>query len=142
MPTSMSSVNSRPPRTAILPPDHRHSSALPASQHCSQDYVTRDQRLSDGGRLLGWHVPNAVAIPAFVLFLAGLVVLMAGPQPRRATRWAWFWLLLPPLGCLLFLTLSGPTGGVPAPRDPDRRLTGGWAFLLSLPLMAVLAPHW
>lgn len=104
--------------------------------------VTRDERLSAGGRLLGWHVPNAVAIPAFLLFVAGLVVLIAGPQPWRATRWAWFWLLLPPLGCLLFLTLSGPTVGVPAPRDPDRRLTGGWAFLLSLPLMAVLAPHW
>ena len=66
-----------------------------------------------------------------------------GPDPWR--RWtaavAAFlvpvvaaWLLLPPVGSIAFLLLSGPTAGLPAPRNPRRRLSGGWAFLLSLPL--------
>ena len=52
--------------------------------------------------------------------------------PERATRWAWFWLQWNPVGVLAFLLLSGPVPGVPAPRPGARRLTGGWAFLLSL----------
>jgi hypothetical protein len=86
-------------------------------------------------------VPNALGISAFLLFLAGFPLLMIGPHPWRATRWAWFWLLLPPVGNVVFLLLSGPTPGVPRPRNPRRRLTGGWAFWLSLPLMSVLARY-
>lgn len=90
------------------------------------------QRQSDGA-LLGWRVPVPIGIVAFVLHLAGLALLVTGPQPWRATRWAWYWLLLPPVGSIAFLLLSGPTAGLPAP-NPTRRLTGGWAFLLSLPI--------
>lgn len=102
--------------------------------------VTRDQRRTDGGRLLGWQVPNALAISAAGLCVAAFGLLLAGPQPWRATRWAWFWLLLPPVGGIVFLLLSGPTPGIPAPRNHHRRLTGGWAFLLSLPLGQALSP--
>lgn len=104
-------------------------------------HVTRDQRLADGGRLFGWQVPNALGLSALLLFVAGLALLVTGPDPWRATRWAWFWLQLPPVGSIVFLLLSGPLPGVPAPRDPRRRLTGGWAFLLSIPLMSVLEPY-
>ena len=93
------------------------------------------------GRLFGWQVHNALGMSALLLFLAGFALLVAGPHPWRATRWAWFWLLLPPVGVVVYLVLSGPTPGVPGPRNPQWRLTGGWAFLLSLPLTAVLAPY-
>lgn len=89
---------------------------------------------------MGWHVPPVVAMSAALLFFAGFGLLIAGPQPWRATRWAWFWLLLPPVGSVAFLLLSGPTPGLPSPRNPRRRLTGGGgvAFLLSLLLMPLL----
>ena len=103
--------------------------------------VTRDQRHPNGGQLFGFQVPSALAITAFLLFVVGLGHLVGGPQPWRATRWGWFWLLLPPFGSVAYLVLAGPTPGVPGPRGAHRRLTGGWAFLLSLPLRAVLAPY-
>jgi hypothetical protein len=107
-------------------------------------HVTRDQRSPDGGELFGWQVPIALAISAFLLFLAALGLLVSGPHPWRATRWAWFWLLLTPVSSipfLAFMMLSGPTAGVPGPRDPRRRLTGGWAFMLSVALMGLLEHH-
>lgn len=103
--------------------------------------VTQDQQRSDGGRLLGWQVTSSLGLVAVLLVFVGLGVLVAGPQPWRATRWAWFWLLMPPVGAIAFLLASGPVLRLPGPRDPHQRLTGGWAFLLSLPLMSVLAPY-
>jgi hypothetical protein len=103
--------------------------------------VTRDQQRGGGGQTFGFQVPAALGILAFLLFVAGIALLMAGPQPWRATRWAWFWLLAPPVGNVVYLVLSGPTPGVPRPRNPHRRLTGGWAFLLSLALAPVLDPY-
>lgn len=46
--------------------------------------VTWDQRRTDGGRLLGWQVPNPLAMSAAGLFLAGFGLLLAGPLPWRA----------------------------------------------------------
>ena len=115
------------------------SSRLTALQPGLQ--VRRGQLRANGGELFGFQVPAALTIPAFLLFVTGLGLLIAGPRPWRATRWAWFWLLMPPVGIVVHLVLSGPTPGVPGPRDPHRRLTGGWAFLLSLALSSVLAPY-
>lgn len=105
----------------------------------------RVARLVVAGLLVvGWlrdelHV-SAHAVPGLSLAwslaglagLATLVLLVGGPQPRLATKWAWFWLLgVGPLG-VAFLLLE------PVPvwlRDalPARtRLTGGWAFLLMI----------
>lgn len=103
--------------------------------------VIRDQQRASGGRLFGWQVTGSLALLAFLLVFACLGVLVAGPEPWRANRWAWFWLLLPPVGAIAFLLASGPTPGLRAPRDAHRRLSGGWAFLLSLLLTSVLAPH-
>ncbi|MCW2781985.1 MAG: hypothetical protein JWR35_2434 [Marmoricola sp.] len=103
--------------------------------------VTRDRGEPHDAYVFGWQVPNAAEMSALLLFLAGFGLLVVGPQPWRGTRWAWFWLLVPPIGSIVFLLLSGPTTGVRRPRRPSRRLTGGWAFLLSIPLMAILAPY-
>lgn len=104
--------------------------------------LTRDQSPPQSGSdVLGWTVPAGVALLGVVLLLVGLGLLVSGPHPWRATRWAWFWLLLPPIGHVVFLLLSGPTPGVRPPRRGARRLTGGWAFLLSVPLASLLTPY-
>lgn len=82
-----------------------------------------------GRELRGWVVWSLYAV-----FLSTLGLLVVGPEPWRATRWAWFWLLTSaafPLTALAFLVLGGPTPLVPAPRERSRRLTGGWAFILA-----------
>jgi hypothetical protein len=82
---------------------------------------------------LGWRVPGWLAGASLVFLLATLLLLVHGPQPWRATRWAWFWLIvLTPIGAVAYLLLAGPTALVRAPRDPSKRLTGGWAFLIGL----------
>jgi hypothetical protein len=96
--------------------------------------VLRESRHPSDSSLLGWRVPSWLGLVAFALVLGGLATLVAGPQPWRATRWAWFWLALPPLGSIAFVLFSGPTPLLPTPRDPTRRLSGGWAFLLAIPL--------
>jgi hypothetical protein len=85
------------------------------------------------GSFLGWRVPGWVVGAFLVLLLATLLLLVHGPPPRRATRWAWFWLMvLTPVGAMAYLLLAGPTPLVRVPRDPSKRLTGGWAFFLAL----------
>lgn len=100
--------------------------------------MTRATERSGGGELLGWRTPAGLGLVALGLLLGWLCVLVAGPAPWRATRWAWFWLGFPPFGLLAHLLLSGPTPGLPAPRDPERRLTGGWAFLVYVVVSAVV----
>ncbi|MFQ1000418.1 hypothetical protein [Modestobacter sp. SSW1-42] len=82
----------------------------------------------------GWQVPQQVGLLLSAAWLVMLFLLVGGPVPQRATRWAWFWLSWNPFGWLALLLLSGPFPGVPAPRPGAGRLTGGWAFLLSLVL--------
>lgn len=97
--------------------------------------VIRDGELGGGdASFYGWRFPSWVGWSSLVLGLTSFVLLVTGPQPWRATRWAWFWLMgaFPPLGVLAFLLLSGPTPLLPAPRSTARRLTGGWAFLLAV----------
>ncbi|WP_207083692.1 PLDc N-terminal domain-containing protein [Nocardioides sp. S5] len=80
-----------------------------------------------------WRGPGWTGLVGFLTWFATLVLLRHGPEPRRATRWAWGWLVLlgGPLGSLAYLLLGGPLGV--RRREPGRgRLTGGWAFLLAL----------
>lgn len=81
----------------------------------------------------GWLLPGWTLLLGLVMIVGTLGLLIAGPEPRRATRWAWFWLLglAAPLGTLAFLFLSGATSFRPTPARKEGRLTGGWAFLLS-----------
>jgi len=93
--------------------------------------VVRVERASSRTWLGDWRVPGWVAPLVLVATVPAFFLLVKGPQPWRATRWAWFWLLSTPVGMVAFLLLSGPTAPLPAPHDPRRRLTGGWAFLLA-----------
>jgi hypothetical protein len=78
-----------------------------------------------------------------VVFLLLLAVLLRSGQPRRATRWATFWLLLTPLslGMLRTLVLEAPWSAAMRawPEPPphrmmplDARMSGGSAFLIML----------
>jgi hypothetical protein len=84
--------------------------------------------------LFGLRVAGWMAWALLIYFVTILWLLVRGPEPWRATRWAWFWLmtLAAPLGMLAFLLLAGPTSVVSPPRPGSRRLTGGWAFLILL----------
>jgi len=81
----------------------------------------------------GWRGSVWTGLQGFVAWFAALVLLRHGPEPWRATRWAWGWLVLlgGPLGALAYLLLGGPLGAR-RPTEVGGRLTGGWAFLLAL----------
>ena len=83
-----------------------------------------------------------VLLPFALAWLATFGLIVGGPEPYRATRWAWFWLSAPPLGLLAFVVLSGPTPGLGIRRPAGGRLGGGWAFVIGLVLSAVVASPW
>lgn len=93
--------------------------------------VVRDERPSSRATLADWLVPAWVSVLAAVSSVLALGLLIGGPEPWRATRWAWFWLLPCPVGMVAFLLLSGSTPLLDTPAERHRRLTGGWAFLLA-----------
>lgn len=86
---------------------------------------------ADGWLLRGW--PMTLVGP---LWLSALFMLLGGPQPWRATRWAWFWIVLasPFFGAVAYVLLGGPLAAR-QPADRTRRLTGGWAFLIAVFLL-------
>lgn len=96
------------------------------------EHVTRQTGPSTdvlGRTMTGWPVWLL-----YLAFLSTVLLLVLGPEPWRATRWAWFWLLTSagfPLTAVAYLVLAGPTSLVSAPRKGTRRLTGGWAFLIA-----------
>lgn len=103
--------------------------------------VTRGGRTTPPDALGPWQVPSWVVLATLALWVATVFLLVQGPRPWRATRWAWFWLLLgaTPVGVPAFLVLSGPVVGLRSPRLGARLLTGGWAFLLAMLLGRLLA---
>lgn len=105
--------------------------------------VTVDQEEYRGGlTFVGDNIPTWLGATLLAGWLGLLFFLVNGPVPWRATRWAWFWLILSPLGQLAYLLLSGPTPGWPRPRRPERPLTGGWGFLLGVLLSSFSLPGW
>lgn len=83
--------------------------------------------------LMGWRLPTWAAWLASLLGLGTLASVCFAPQPRFATRWAWFWLMWGggAVGLLAYLLLAGPVPFTRAPRN-RRRLTAGWALLLAM----------
>jgi hypothetical protein len=49
-----------------------------------------DTRPSFTGSLFGWQLPRWLACASLIVGVTTLGLLVAGPQPWRATRWAWF----------------------------------------------------
>ena len=97
-----------------------------------KDLVIEDATSSGGTVVFAFGVPAWVAGAAFVLWVLTLTLVVAGPTPWRATRWAWFWFVFSPLGLLAvpaFLALGGrlPWGRTEA---PARRVTGGWSLIV------------
>lgn len=99
--------------------------------------VNREPDRWPGSTVWGFSGPGWLAGVALVAFLMTLVLIVSGPPPWRATRWAWFWLMWTPVGALAFAVLSGPLWPLRPPRPGARGLTGGWAFLLSMLLAGV-----
>lgn len=87
------------------------------------------------GDALG-HTPAAVPVVLHwsdAAELAVLVLLIGGPQPRFATKWAWFWLLGAGWPVVAFLLLEPVPAWQAAPAAARQsRLTGGWAFLIAV----------
>lgn len=98
--------------------------------------VTRSDRTT-GTRTdwRGWRGPGWLGLLGIVALFATFLLATSGPEPWRATRWAWGWLVLlgGPLGALGYLLLGGPLG-VLRPRDLSRRLAGFWGFVLAVAL--------
>jgi hypothetical protein len=120
------------PRTRVTP-----SSRL---QEIAPDLmVVRHPWARNGGEVLGWRITPALQVGLVLVWFLAMLLLVAAPRTWRATPLAWFWLLLTPVGVPAFLLLAGPTPGLPGPRDPLRRLTGGWAFVVLVVLLAATA---
>lgn len=77
-----------------------------------------------------YHLESAYAWPLLALApLLTLFVIITGPEPRFATKWAWFWLMTgwaAPVAAIAYLLLAD--GHVPG----RRRLHGGWAFIIAM----------
>lgn len=93
-----------------------------------------EARRATSGSILGWQVPVWFALTSFMLWLLTVTLVIGGPAPWRATRWAWFWCVVSPfafVGVPAYLALSGrlPRGGS---EPPKRRVTGGWVLVTML----------
>lgn len=97
----------------------------------SVEVVRRGPRTA-GVRLWGAGLSEPQSIPLVATLLAAVVLLIVGPEPWRATRWAWFWLLSIPGAELVWLVRSGPTPRLSRPPMHGARLTGGRAFAVSV----------
>lgn len=100
--------------------------------------IERIPELLSYAEVFGFQVPFWVLWFALAGAVGTLMVLVSGPQPWRATRWAWFWILSTGIGPPLFLLLAGPTPPLRSPRKQHRKLTGGWAFLTALLIQSLL----
>lgn len=130
--TTEAGVGTPPPGAIDVPSREEDLGALLARTDPDLEVRRSGQAYASQGRLLGWQVPTWVAMTAVVASLVQLGFLVNVPTTWRATRWAWFWIMaVPVVGTALLLLLSGRTPGLPPPAAPERRLTGGWAFLLS-----------
>jgi hypothetical protein len=97
--------------------------------------VTRMDTPRSSGEVGSWRVPGWAGLLAFILCVSVLCLLAACPQPWRATRWAWFWLLMlvPWLTVPGILLLGGSTGLLP-PRRQRARITGAQGLLIGFVL--------
>ena len=108
-----------------------HTAAITTALPDSTQFYFRD-----------WVVPGWVTTLSLLVFALTIGLLLTSPEPRLATRWAWFWALVSPLGIValpVYLLFGIPrTGAVERPYTRAGRLTGGWSFILFCILLAPL----
>ena len=111
------------------------------------DLTVERTGFTTGTEVAGWQPPGWVLPVVMVLWLATVVAVVNGPQPRYATRWAWFWMIATPVnvvGLPMFLAVSAPwrSARAVATRGPQWRLTGGKAFLITFLIGSVFGLAW
>lgn len=90
----------------------------------------------------GFRAPLALGLVAIVLGLVTLGLLVNGPEPRRANRWAFGWLMLAsPVGLIGYLILGSPTGLLGPASGRLEQMRGGWGFVFAV-LIGALVPWW
>ena len=79
-----------------------------------------------------WRGPGWTATLGLAAWLGTFLLMGSAPEPWRATRWGWGWLMLfgGPLGSVAYVLIGGPLG-LWRPADLTRRVTGGWGFLIA-----------
>ncbi len=134
---------------ASLPEDDGLSGVGPAAEHLDGAAATDAFALNFVQHYAAANVPpeqrtypwlRELAVVWPVVWLVMLFVLVTGPQPRRATKWAVFWLLAIPggLGMLWVLAREAPWSrravALPEPAAGHEwgRWTGGRTFLVVL----------
>lgn len=136
----------RPERSSGAEPQDRSEVAVPVTATVApglRDRLTalrpgleveRTEFATYGRTVLGWRLDSWVGDLVVIAGICTALLLFGSPQPWRATRWAWFWLLaaVPLIGVPAYLLLSGPAPGLRDPRDLARRMTGGYGFLLAV----------
>ncbi len=97
-----------------------------------------------------WELPHRAVGWSFAASVLMILVPLAGPQPRLATKWTWFWLMLVPGGVtqLLWLMAEAPwsarASAIAEPRPHksqlnDQRLTGGTGVCIAIVLTIILS---
>ncbi len=123
------------------PPSAGPGNDLPVVSNVEDDLLSSDPDLvvhhADGlvghTEMLGWRLPSWTGFFGLAVWLSTLMLIVGGPRPWRANRWAWFWFFVfaAPLGTIGYLLFGGPSGLAP-PRVGAPRMRGGWAFVLAL----------
>lgn len=104
----------------------------PTLQEMSPTVAVEHTPMRDGFTVTNtfFELPGPWGLVYLATIIAFLITLGYGPEPWAATRWAWFWLSTTPFTLVvmpLYLLL-----GAEGARPGRGRLTGGWAFLLSV----------
>lgn len=91
------------------------------------------QVVRHAGRLPSWSAPAWLVVASLVGGLGTILLIVGGPAPRLATRWAWFWLAPVPLAWLGFVLLEpGPAWRRRPSPVVVYPLRGGLAFVIGL----------
>lgn len=127
-PGGMASSSSHAPTIETTPAEHVKALA--------PGVTVTEEAAPDGtvGRVALWQVPVWIAIGALTWWLLVVGTLIVGPEPRLATKWAWFWLFTSALAvpAMAVYLLAGRPASEDDLTPPGRRLRGGWAFVLLL----------
>ncbi|MFC6153932.1 hypothetical protein [Nocardioides yefusunii] len=114
--------------------------SVPEGLTFSDDLTPRpDGSLADTVLIPGWAV-----LTVLLLYVGTVARIIAGAEPIRMTRWAWFWALwVPWIGAVAFWVFGEGArrgeGRQKVPGIPDRRVTGWFWVLLGVGVPMLVA---